>query len=190
MSVLNDNYAPSGISFRLQETTRTANSNWAVDGNPRAMKKALRSGQYIDLNLYFLEEVGTNYGYCTLPKDNVVAGDGIWTVDGCTIRADTMPGNAPPYGEGKTATHEVGHWFGLFHTFEDGCSGGDEVADTPAQATATRGCPVGKDTCPSLEGLDPIHNYMDYSDDSCYEEFTNGQQERMHSMFNMLRKGV
>ena len=51
------------------------------------------------------------------------------------------------------------------------------MADTPAQSSATNGCPVGRDSC-SLPGLDPIHNYMDYSYDSCYNEFTAARASR------------
>jgi hypothetical protein len=55
--------------------------------------------------------------------------------------------------------------FGLLHTFQgNSCSGsGDSIADTPQQISATSGCPIGRDSCPSVAGLDPIHNYMDYS---------------------------
>jgi len=108
-------------------------------------------------------------------------------LDGCVIRPDTVPGgSAANTNEGKTATHEIGHWFGLWHTFEphgrippnppSGCVGiGDEVDDTPAQQYSTFGCPDKQDSCPNLPGLDPIHNYMDYSFDSCMHEFTPGQ---------------
>jgi hypothetical protein len=73
------------------------------------------------------------------------------------------------------AIREVGPYLGLPHTFEQGCEGhGDYVDDTPAMATPTSGCPLGKDTCPE-PGLDPIHNYMDYSYDTCYTQFTSGR---------------
>ena len=93
-----------------------------------------------------------------------------------------MPGTstryAGAYDLGKTGTHEAGHWVNLEHTFQGGCGPkGDFVDDTPAMLVPTSGCPEGKDTC-SDPGLDPIHNYMDYSYDSCYTQFTKGQAAR------------
>lgn len=74
------------------------------------------------------------------------------------------------YDQGKTAVHEVGHWFGLLHTFQDttcaSSDGGDYIDDTPQEATSTSGCPVGKDSCPASPGVDPVNNYMDYSSDA------------------------
>ena len=101
----------------------------------------------------------------------------------------SLPGG--PYGTdyslGGTLTHEAGHWFGLYHTFDGKCGGkGDYVADTPAERTPTAGCPEGKDTCPK-EGFDPIHNYMDYSWDSCYTQFTPGQSSRMQDQYLFFR---
>lgn len=70
---------------------------------------------------------------------------------------------------------ESGHWFDLEHTFFGACNAkGDFVDDTPAEGVPTTGCPIGQDTCPD-PGLEPVHNYMDYSYDSCYSEFTAGQ---------------
>jgi hypothetical protein len=123
----------------------------------------LRNGSYNDLNLWFVPTLG-DYGYCTLPA----TGDSLqyaYFQDGCTIRSDTVPGGrANNYNLGKTVTHEVGHWLGLLHTFEGGCNGyGDYIDDTPAQASPSMGCPEGRDSCPNKPGLDPIHNFMDYS---------------------------
>ncbi|KLU82293.1 metalloprotease 1, partial [Magnaporthiopsis poae ATCC 64411] len=172
LKVLNSNYAPHGISFALKGTDRTINSNWAVDGDPLAMKKALRKGSYRTLNLYFLKSVGGNLGYCYLPADAKEGTEAFYR-DGCTILHTSLPGGSQTnYNLGKTVTHEVGHWLGLYHTFQGGCNGdGDMVDDTPNQAGPSSGCPIGRNSCPNRPGVDPIHNYMDYSIDSCYEEF-------------------
>ncbi|KAK3312672.1 hypothetical protein B0H66DRAFT_504574 [Apodospora peruviana] len=176
-SVLQQTYAPYGFTFTLVGTDFTINSNWANDGAELTMKKALRKGTYRDLNIYFYKSLGGNFGYCYFPT-TVTTGSNNFYYDGCSILSSTVPGGSSTnYNLGYTVTHEVGHWFGLYHTFQGGCTGtGDAVADTPAQASASSGCPTGRDSCPSQAGLDPIHNYMDYSYDTCYTNFTPGQK--------------
>jgi hypothetical protein len=108
-------------------------------------------------------------------------------LNGVYVYTQTLPGGTSrPYNLGHTMTHEVGHYLGLLHTFQGGCGGDggryrdDSVSDTPAEAVPAKGCPIGRDTCPSQEGLDPVTNYMDYSWDSCMNHFTPGQALRMH----------
>ncbi|KAG5978986.1 hypothetical protein E4U55_005685 [Claviceps digitariae] len=194
--VLAADYAPSGFRMNLANTTTTVKPKWSNLSNiynEEEMKRALRQGTYRDLNLYFVDQIDEDksLGMCRLPLE-VVKGDEFFFLDGCLIQAGTVPGgNQPPaWNMGKTVTHETGHWLGLFHTFEGGCTNpGDLIADTPASDSPTKGCPVNRDSCPKMAGLDPIHNYMDYSDDSCYEGFTKGQILRMHSQWQRYRAG-
>ncbi|KAF9502105.1 metalloprotease [Pleurotus eryngii] len=185
IQVLNDAYAYSGFSFELAGTTRTVNATWFGKAEPESiyqdeMKAALRKGGAAALNIYSVGFASGYYygllGYATFPfeygynpKD-----------DGVVIHYASVPGgNLDTFNLGMTATHEVGHWFGLYHTFQGGCDEpGDYVDDTPSESYEAFGCPVGRDTCDG-EGLDPIHNYMDYTDDECMTEFTEGQGQRM-----------
>ena len=111
-----------------------------------------------------------------------------------TLRTLVLVGNA--YEQGKTLVHEIGHFFGLYHTFQGGCGGGatngDDVKDTPAEATAyQRGCRDKsniRDSCPTLPGVDPITNYMDYSYDTCMYKFSREQAIRMREMIYLYKK--
>ncbi|KAI5461898.1 extracellular metalloprotease [Mariannaea sp. PMI_226] len=188
LEVLNDAYAPHDVSFVQAGADWTINSNWANDRSELAMKKALRKGSYADLNVYF--EPGTAYlGYAYFPK-TVKTGSNDFYYDGVVILSTTVPGgSATGYNLGHTATHEIGHWLGLYHTFEGySCSGsGDYVSDTPTESQEAYGCEIGRDTCANSAGTDPVTNYMDYSDDNCFTGFTAGQETRMYSYWDAYR---
>jgi hypothetical protein len=181
--------ADTGFKFSLADVDVTVNAAWfdAGPGSPEetAMKQALKQGGPADLNVYSTS--GNAYlGWAYYPS---IVGSAQEYLDGVVIDFRSMPGG--PYGSsyslGGTLTHEAGHWTGLAHTFEGRCGAqGDLVADTPPERTPTAGCPEGKDTCPTV-GLDPIHNFMDYSYDSCYTQFTPGQSDRAQDQFLFYR---
>ncbi|MEU8267959.1 zinc metalloprotease [Sphaerisporangium sp. NPDC049002] len=176
----------TGIRFVLRGVTHTDNPTWFREplGNESAMKQRLRKGGAETLNLYVAQLSELVLGYATYPH---------WyqsrpSLDGVVIDWRSLPGGAlRDFSKGYTGVHEIGHWLGLLHTFENGCAQpGDSVDDTPPEATPTQGCPARKDTCPDT-GEDPIHNYMDYAHDRCMSEFTAGQAARMREMWSAYR---
>jgi len=172
------------FTFKLKDIDHTRNSGWYHWGAPTdtsvgddvTPKTALHRGGPDDLNLYLADLDDDLLGYATFPSDTTLARDGV-----VVLNASLPGGSATDYNKGDTATHEVGHWLGLLHTFENGCARpGDEVDDTPYQADGANvfSCSSKLDTCAS-KGKDPVHNFMSYGDDACLSRFTKGQVARM-----------
>jgi hypothetical protein len=192
MKVLNDSFAgktggaSTGFRFELEGVTRTTHAGWfnlTGYGQDTAMKEALKVGGPETLNLYTAKLGANLLGYAYLAQDAADVG----ALDGVVVHFQSLPGgNFEIYSEGDTATHEVGHWLDLFHTFDGGCAGGDFVDDTAPEASPAFFCPEGRDTC-TQPGLDPITNFMDYSQDSCMFEFTDGQAVRMQQAWTAYR---
>jgi Pregnancy-associated plasma protein-A len=189
ISVMNQAFQGAGISFTLAGVDYTNNSQWytcATTGCESKMKQALHKGTASTLNFYTNNMGQGLLGWATFPWS--YASNPL--MDGVVVLQSSLPGGSTTnYNEGDTGTHEVGHWVGLYHTFQGGCtSPGDSVDDTPYEGSSAAGCPVGRDTCASA-GVDPIENFMDYSYDSCMYTFSNGQNSRALSMWNTYRAG-
>lgn len=203
MRIINDGYsggqspenqlAKTRYRFQLEDIDYRQRDGWyhAYLNGPRdtRMKQALHRGDAGTLNIY-INGGGPN-GYPVLGWSRFP-----WqyqknpAMDGINVNVAALPGGqARRYNLGDTAIHEIGHWMGLFHTFQRGCSStNDMVSDTPAEADPSYYCYTTRDTCPDDPGLDPVHNFMDYSYDSCMYMFTPGQVRRMDSSFEKWRQ--
>jgi hypothetical protein len=197
MRVINESFAGftggayTGFTFELAGVTRTRNEDWFFmkiqsQAEHRA-KMALRQGGANTLNVY--TTYGGGYlGWATFPNSyKSQSAD-----DGVVVDFNSLPGGSyDVYSEGDTLTHEIGHWLGLYHTFQNGCStNGDYVDDTNAERYPAFECPVGRDTCTkgTFPGPDPIENFMDYTDDACMYAFSAGQTARMQSAYETFRQ--
>ena len=196
MKVLNRSFAGktgagpnTSIIFKLKKVTRHNNHRWftqcSAPGVEEEMKSQLRRGDETALNIYTCVPSDGILGYATFPWDAKQYPH----LDGVVLNYNTFPGgSATSYSEGDIRVHEVGHWLGLYHTFQNGCDGkGDLVRDTPAQAYPSSGCPVAPvDSCPGA-GPDPIENFMNYTNNTCMNEFSDGQSNRMQKMLSRFR---
>jgi hypothetical protein len=211
INILNADYAGGSggvdteIRFCLAGVNRiqsAANASITYGANHQTMKALSQEDPNTYLNIWIVDAISTPtggniLGYTTFPKgfqmnqqlDGVVIADDYFGSIGTAS-------NNPPYTEGRTATHEIGHWLNLFHVFQNGCDDswtcefkGDCCCDTPPQDTAYYKCKTLKNSChgDNPDERDPIRNYMGYSDDDCMEEFTNCQKGRMQLTLDSLR---
>lgn len=185
VAVLNEDYrAISGtlggngfdvrIQFELAGITRTKSNRWFRDRNEN-YKRRLAWDQNEYLNVYTNSASGY-LGYAYFPQDSA----GEWW-DGVVLNYAACGGRnegSAPYNQGRTLVHEIGHYLGLYHTFQDGCGtgycAGDRIDDTNPEAAPYYYC--GSHT--SCGNPDPTTNYMNYSEDLCMWQFTAEQANR------------
>ena len=190
IEVLNDAYAPYDIVFTLVSVDYTMNDSWYNDMEQyeSTYKQQLHVDPVHHLNIYTGNMpglLGWSYMPYSWPENSYMHGV-------CLLYSCLPGGTAYPYNAGDTATHEVGHYLGLDHTFRNGCSvNNDYVDDTPQENDGNNiySC-NNTDTCPNDPGMDPVHNYMTYTDDACLNQFTDGQGERMENMIATYRPGL
>ena len=202
MQVLNDAYVGHRFGFELASSEVVANNAWffaARNSNEEvAMKAALHRGGPDALNIYTTNgDVFLGWGtfpafYRFAPSyDGVVLWWAAMPGTGLSALADDEPDGVLTYDQGDTATHEVGHWLGLYHTFglRDGCTHpGDNINDTPIEAEPQFFC-APRDSCVGspFKGDDAITNFMNYADDVCMDEFTTEQSKRMRKHWHAFR---
>jgi hypothetical protein len=189
--VLDNAYREHGFRFRLRQIKRYNDQRFATGCLNSRKERQFKERNAVDprhtLNIYTCRPAQGVLGYAWFPSDFRESD----ARHGVVLLYSSLPGgSARPYNLGDTATHEVGHYFGLYHTFERGCGDpGDRVGDTAAERSPAYGCPVGRNTCPG-SGADPIYNFMDYTDDSCMDEFTRGQRNRMQDTVRRFRPSL
>ncbi|KAF2708585.1 metalloprotease [Pleomassaria siparia CBS 279.74] len=191
-TVLNEAFLHVGFQFRVVDIIRTINERWYHNLTPGSSIEeevtVLRKGGNATLNVYTMGALNTStQAWGSVPSELQYHSQ----YDGVTINGTAFLGGSDPvYGLGRSMIHEVGHWFGLYHTFAYGCEKSyDYVDDTPIenQPIALGGCDVGRDSCPDQPGLDLVHNYMSYSSDECRDSFTPGQVQRMREQMAKWR---
>jgi Pregnancy-associated plasma protein-A len=196
IEVLNNAYRDHRIQFNYNPATvvEVENRRWFRMGYGSAAEREAKRNHQVDpsrnLNFYTAGLGDGLLGWATFPWE--LAGDS--ERDGVVMLYSTLPGGSTvPYNLGQTATHEVGHWLGLYHTFQGGCDAmGDHIGDTVAHADAIFGKPeegLRHNACDPNQQA-PIHNFMNYVDDDWMTHFTLEQGQRIRDQIGTFRSSL
>lgn len=198
-------FGQSGIQFCLAQRTpndepatginRFTTTRATFDYTTNNVKHATTGG--VDawdtdkyLNIWICDLSGTTLGYATFPDD------GVKNEQGVAIDYASLPGGtATGYNYGKTLTHEIGHYFNLYHIWGDdngSCNGTDQIADTPNQGNSTNSVHTGvlTDNCTTTAPGIMYQNYMDYTPDAALFMFTTLQVARMEAAYSSYRSSL
>ncbi len=187
----------TGITFCLATVDPNGNptdgitryaTNDDFDSNEFSIKQATGWDRNQYMNIW-VAPIGP-LGYAYLPSTGGLPNA---VLDGVVVTSGAFggPGFATfsPYNLGRTATHEVGHYLGLNHTFVGGCGGDDGFNDTPLQGSDNFGCPNHPSPSCGNSG-DMFMNYMDYVDDDCMNAFTAEQSAYMNTILSGVRSSL
>lgn len=181
LATVDPNGNPTNGILRVPTTATSFSTNNTVKSTSTGGSNAWNAGKY--LNMWVCDISGGTLGYAQFPGGSAST-DGV-VID--YLYFGTIGTATAPFNKGRTATHEVGHWLNLRHIWGDdgtGCTGSDQVTDTPNAAGPNYGCPgFPFVTCSNGPNGDMFMNYMDYTDDACMYMFSNGQISRMQALF-------
>lgn len=197
-------FGKSGISFCLAKRTPTGEPTTGIvrfttgknnfsNSDGESVKHASLGGDNAwdankYLNIWLCDLSGDLLGYATFPGSTSLDEQGV-VIDYASIPGGSLSG----YNKGKTMTHEIGHYFNLYHIWGDddgACTGTDYIDDTPNQANSTGGCPstlLKTDACSPVSPGIMYQNYMDYTSDDCLVMFTKDQVDVMEGVLSTDR---
>ncbi len=195
-SVFQSVSADCGIEFKLAKRTPDGKATTGIVRYPSARRTPWGKNDEVKiadkggvnpwdatkyLNIYVCAVGSGILGYSTLPGTGTA-------LDGVVIDYryfGTIGNVVAPFNQGRTATHEIGHWLNLRHIWGDTDCGDDAIADTPVQEGPNYGCVAyPHKTCGNQQTGDMFMNFMDYTDDACMNMFTSGQKQRIHALFS------
>jgi Pregnancy-associated plasma protein-A/Secretion system C-terminal sorting domain len=143
------------------------------------------------LNIWVGELENGLFGYATFPNTAPFGEDGV-VIDPRFFGTIGLAATSVPNHLGRTASHEVGHYFNLEHIWggisETSCTDDDGISDTPQQKGPIYGCPSHPQLSCGNKAM--FMNYMDYTDDGCMTMFTEAQKTAMLAALNGARSGL
>lgn len=189
IATLNQFFGHLNINFILNSINRHNSTDYHyhdIDTEELSLKSTYNTGTSHKLNVYVVDIANGVGGYATFPNQY----DENSYIHGVVLHYTLFSGSPYPNNLGRVLIHEVGHYLGLYHTFQGGRSDHDQCADTPAYLMNTGKPPANTDTCISKPGYDPVHNHMNYTLDEWRYEFTHDQNERMVALTSLYKSNL